>query len=404
MQLLDLTLLALQALPADFVLYPPACASVTMIQPSHAMKLVSPLLKRAVYPAAQRAGWLDHMMPPAGYGVVNYHGLLPPDHVPDPADAESFLDGNLVQPEVFRKQIQFLKLHYRVIHPNQFREWIEQGKALPDRALLITCDDGLLNTLTDMLPILRDEDVSCLFFVTSASCGDDSGMLWYEELYRLMRSNSFSGDDFQLPQEKYPADNPASGQASKNFQARWWDAVRRASRLESGARADWMKRLRSQYCLERNTVNHCAEKSPGKELSSEKRWRLLNISELLRLAEAGMSIGAHTVSHPILSLCSEDEARREIQGSKTLLEKALGRPVWAFAYPFGNPATMGKREVNLARDAGFTCGFLNVEHWADLQSGFLALPRTHVSKDTTLPELAAHLSGLHARLQRTMGR
>jgi peptidoglycan/xylan/chitin deacetylase (PgdA/CDA1 family) len=116
-----------------------------------------------------------------------------------------------------------------------------------------------------------------------------------------------------------------------------------------------------------------------------------------------MSIGAHTVSHPILSLSSEEEARREIQDSKSLLERALGRPVWAFAYPFGNPATMGEREVRLAREAGFACGFLNVEHWGGLESDFLALPRTHVTMNTTLPEFAAHLSGLHARLQRAMG-
>ena len=58
-----------------------------------------------------------------------------------------------------------------------------------------------------------------------------------------------------------------------------------------------------------------------------------------------MTIGAHTLSHPILSLCSDEEARHEIQQSKNDLEQALGRQVWAFAYPFGNSATMGEREV-----------------------------------------------------------
>jgi peptidoglycan/xylan/chitin deacetylase (PgdA/CDA1 family) len=362
------------------------------------MRIVSPLLKRVVYPTAQRIGWLDRIMPPAGYGVVNYHGVVPNDH----SDAEPFLDGNLVQPEVFRKQLQFLKAHYCVIHPEEFREWIDSGKPLPERAVLITCDDGLLNTLTDMLSILRGEDLSCLFFVTGASCGDAPGMLWYEELYRMMRAAPVSDDDLQLPREEDTPDNSAGRNAPENFQARWWNIVRRASRLETGARADWMKRLRSQFGSARRSDSSTGESSIPK-LSSEKRWRLLNISELRRLADAGMSIGAHTISHPILSLCSEEEARREIQESKTLLERALGRTAWAFAYPFGNPATMGEREVSLATDAGFACGFLNVEHWHDLQWGPLALPRTHVSMNTTLPEFAAHLSGLHARLQRAMG-
>ncbi len=116
-----------------------------------------------------------------------------------------------------------------------------------------------------------------------------------------------------------------------------------------------------------------------------------------------MSIGAHTLSHPVLSLCSDEEARREIQESKIILERALGQAAWAFAYPFGNPSTMGERELLLAREAGFACAFLNVEHWGSEPANRFALPRTHVTSNTTLPEFAAHLSGLHARLQRALG-
>lgn len=129
----------------------------------------------------------------------------------------------------------------------------------------------------------------------------------------------------------------------------------------------------------------------------------MNIVELRALAEAGMTIGAHTLSHPVLSLCSEDEARHEIQEGKNELERALGRQVWAFAYPFGNSSTMGEREVALAREAGFTCAFLNVEHWRAGPANSLALPRIHVTANTTLPEFAAHMCGLHTRLQRAVG-
>jgi peptidoglycan/xylan/chitin deacetylase (PgdA/CDA1 family) len=115
-----------------------------------------------------------------------------------------------------------------------------------------------------------------------------------------------------------------------------------------------------------------------------------------------MTIGAHTWTHPVLSLCTDEEARREIQESKLEIERALGREVWAFAYPFGNSAPMGEREFRLAREAGFSYAFLSVEHWATEQSAF-ALPRTHVTSGMTLPEFAAHLSGFHTRLQRAVG-
>jgi hypothetical protein len=209
-------------------------------------------------------------------------------------------------------------------------------------------------------------------------------MLWYEELYHLMRIRPFDDLNSQLPLEEGTEFLP-----SESFQTRWWSTVRRASRLDARARAAWLDFLRSQY-------------GPTQTLHSERRWRLLGIDELRQLAEAGMSIGAHTLSHPVLSLCREEEARREIQQSRIDLEDALGHPVWALAYPFGNPSTMGEREVRLAREAGFSCAFLNVEHWGAGLSDPFALPRTHVTRDAALPEFAAHVSGLHTRFQRLM--
>jgi peptidoglycan/xylan/chitin deacetylase (PgdA/CDA1 family) len=345
------------------------------------MRFVSPVLKHVAYPVLHHTGCLRRITPIGGYSVVNYHGVVPSDH----SDPESFLDGNLVQPEVFRQQLQFLKAHYHIIHPDDFRARIEQGKPLPPRTVLVTCDDGLVNTLTDMLPVLQSERVPCLFFVTGASCSNNPGVLWYEELYHLMRIKPLNGLEQQLPTE-----DGTESPAPKSFQARWWSTVRRASRLDARARTDWMGLVRI-YC------------GPTRSLQSERRWRLLNIAELKRLSEAGMSIGAHTLSHPVLSLGSEEEARREIRDSKIEIESALGRPVWAFAYPFGNSSTLGEREVRLAQEAGFTCAFLNVEHWGDGPSNLFVLPRIHVTKNTTLPEFAAHLSGLHTRLQRAVG-
>lgn len=356
------------------------------------MRLVSPLLKHAVYPALHHTGCLDRIAPIGGCSVVNYHGVVPADHSNDNhSSRDIFLDGNLVRPEVFRQQLQFLKSHYHVVHPDDFRAWVEQawvekgiGKKLPPRAVLVTCDDGLLNTLTDMLPVLQSEGVPCLFLVTAASSTNEPGMLWYEELYHLMRSKPLTDPDLQLPTEA-----ATESSASISFQSQWWTVVRQASRLDAKTRTAWMNKVR----------HRCG---PTHTLDSERRWRLLNITELKQLADAGMSIGAHTVTHPVLSQCSDEEARCEIQESKISLERALGRPVWAFAYPFGNPSTMGDRELRLASEAGFACAFLNVEHWRTEANRF-ALPRTHVTSDTTLPEFAAHLSGLHSRLQRAVG-
>jgi peptidoglycan/xylan/chitin deacetylase (PgdA/CDA1 family) len=343
------------------------------------MRFVSPLLKNVVYPALHHGGWLKRYAPREGCAVVNYHGVLPPDYPRDP-----FLDGILISPEVFQRQLRFLKTNYHPIRPEDFRAWIEKGGTLPPRSVLVTCDDGLVNTLTDMLPILQNEGIACLFFVTGASCCEDPGMLWYEELYQLLRSGQARDADVQLI-----AETSEETRLTGSLQARWWETVLSLSRLNASSRADRIRDLRDRCRV-------------GESVSSERRWRLLNVDELRQLAQAGMTIGAHTMSHPVLSQCSEDEARREMKESKAAIERVLEQPVWAFAYPFGNPTTMGEREVNLAWEAGFECAFLNVAGGASERAQPFALSRTHVRADMNMAEFEAHITGFHVRLQKAV--
>ena len=62
---------------------------------------------------------------------------------------------------------------------------------------------------------------------------------------------------------------------------------------------------------------------------------MLTWDEVAALKGLGFSIGAHTVSHPILARVTPEAARREIHGSKLAIERALAAPVRTFAYPNG---------------------------------------------------------------------
>jgi peptidoglycan/xylan/chitin deacetylase (PgdA/CDA1 family) len=78
--------------------------------------------------------------------------------------------------------------------------------------------------------------------------------------------------------------------------------------------------------------------------------RIVSEDELLELAAAGWEIGAHTMSHPDLSVLDYDTCRREIEDSKDALERMIGNRVETFAYPFGR---FGETSVQAARDSGF---------------------------------------------------
>jgi peptidoglycan/xylan/chitin deacetylase (PgdA/CDA1 family) len=103
---------------------------------------------------------------------------------------------------------------------------------------------------------------------------------------------------------------------------------------------------------------------------------MMSSHAVVALHRAGMEIGAHTVTHPILAKLALDEARREIEGSRTRLEALLGDRVGLFAYPNGKPGDDYRAEhVRLVSDFGFDAAVSTHRGVADVRSDLLQLPR-----------------------------
>jgi len=347
------------------------------------MKLVSPLLKYVVYPGLSRTGYLRRATgtTPA---VLTYHGVLPAGYkIVDPD-----LDGSLVSADSFRRQLRFLKDRYNLISPEEFLLGCEAGHELPPRSVLLTCDDGLRNSLFDMMPILQEAGLTCLFFVTGASLANAPTMLWYEELYLMFLAGP---ENFavELPEIGLQADT--SRQQKRSL---WWDLVRKFSRYEIGHRRALLERIKTQLGLSERWDAEYRE-----DPVRSRRFLVLNRTELQQLAAAGMGIGAHTGSHPMLSQLPPEQAWSEIWKNKHDLEQAVGRKMSAFAYPFGDSSSVTSREVQMAEQAGFQCAFLNMGGGFGTQTPKFALPRVHVTAAMTLAEFEAHISGFHRSLR-----
>ena len=348
------------------------------------MKLVSPLLKRVVYPSLAMAGYFRRGAS-TGPAIVTYHGILPAGYeVIDPD-----LDGSLVTAESFRRQLRLLKDRYNVISPEQFLLWCRSEQELPARSVLLTCDDGLGNTLTDMLPILQEVHLSCLFFVTGASLRDVPSMLWYEELWLMF----LRSDAVVLKVREIGLDVWVTGRCEKR--SLWLNLLKRLSSYEWNARRNLIEQIKSQMGL---PENWSARWHAG--LSHRRRFFMLTAAELRELASGGMTIGAHTFSHPMLSQMSAESAWDEIVGCQRGLEQVLGKPVWAQAYPFGGFTSVTQREVEMAERAGFQCAFMNVGGGFGAATPYFALPRVHVTAEMSLAEFEAHVSGFYRSARR----
>lgn len=78
---------------------------------------------------------------------------------------------------------------------------------------------------------------------------------------------------------------------------------------------------------------------------------LLTPEQAVELAAEGVTIGAHTRSHPVLSDLADGEVEAEIIGSRADLDRLLGAPVLSFAYPFGR---FDERAVEAVGAAGMS--------------------------------------------------
>jgi peptidoglycan/xylan/chitin deacetylase (PgdA/CDA1 family) len=346
----------------------------------HEVLVVSPILKRVVYPWLANSGYLRRRADGGSFCVITYHGVLPKGY--QVSDAQQ--DGSLVSAENFRSQLQLLKECYHVVSPEQVRDWIVDGKDLPALAILLTCDDGLRNGLTSMAPILREEDLSCLFFVLGASLAENSRILWYEELYLLLLAAPAGSYSFDFLGVKLELGDRGQRRSA------WWSLVKKLSQYDQVARARFIELSRVEFGLPDGWNAECWNNEALRE-----RFSLLKGEDLRQLVSQGMSIGSHTLNHPILSQQTSDEAWREISESRSLLERAVGKPVWALAYPFGDPASVTTREMQMAEQAGFQCAFMNVGGGFGAQLPRFALPRVHVTVDMNLSEFEAHVSGFH---------
>ncbi|HEX9153976.1 MAG TPA: polysaccharide deacetylase family protein, partial [Nitrospira sp.] len=90
----------------------------------------------------------------------------------------------------------------------------------------------------------------------------------------------------------------------------------------------------------------------------------------------GFETGAHTVTHPILSTLSDEDARREIAHSRSVLESITDKEVRLFAYPNGRWAQdFDLRHRDIARACGFDAAFSTEPGVSRQGADFWQLPR-----------------------------
>jgi peptidoglycan/xylan/chitin deacetylase (PgdA/CDA1 family) len=125
---------------------------------------------------------------------------------------------------------------------------------------------------------------------------------------------------------------------------------------------------------------------------------------LREMAEGGAEIGAHTVTHSILTRLDPAEAEREVGVAARIVTARVGVPCRHFAYPNGKAEDFDADCARIVRDAGLVSATTTIEGLNWTGDDPFTLRRLGIYGHYRMPEFLGMISGFHASLSRLLMR
>jgi peptidoglycan/xylan/chitin deacetylase (PgdA/CDA1 family) len=233
--------------------------------------------------------------------------------------------------EIFERRMAYVARTCRVLAVEELVHRMPLGN-VPRNAVGITFDDGYRDNLLHAAPILARYGLPATVFLATGFIGTGR-VPWYDRLALAFKTTMASS--VKLP----------------------WGEILNLRTLDDRLRAlqatlTYFKRL-SHDRFSANLEGLLTVL--GGNNQEQFKGLMLSWDDVRSLVRLGFTIGAHTVTHPILSQVDTERARQEVLGSKAMIEAAGFPPPRAFAYPNGGPEDYNETVKAMVRQAGFTC-------------------------------------------------
>jgi peptidoglycan/xylan/chitin deacetylase (PgdA/CDA1 family) len=209
---------------------------------------------------------------------------------------------------VLERQLRWLKRRFQIVPLRSIVAAAANGGAVGGK-LALTFDDGLRSNVAVAYPILHQLAIPATFFICPGLV-DRGSWLWNHEARQRMRRIDA---------------------AARCELAAEWGAPHEVEPF-----IEWMKTLevekRKRVEARLREATPCFAPTPDER----EEFDVAGWEELRRLDPAVVTIGSHTLTHPILPATPPAEVETEVRDSRRLLERGLQRPVELFAYPNGD--------------------------------------------------------------------
>jgi peptidoglycan/xylan/chitin deacetylase (PgdA/CDA1 family) len=241
-----------------------------------------------------------------------------------------------------------LQKHFNMVSAQELEMFYYDGPPLKN-ACHITVDDGDISVYTHLFPLVKKYKIPISIYVSPMAIKTGKNF-WFQEI--------------------------------KNFDLRQFLGF---YALQKGEQIPFVNKHQVSAILKSMKVHEIhgliddykkAFKIPDKERMG------MNLDQILELKDSGLvSIGAHTLSHPILKNEDDVTTRNEILQSVNELADLLHEEIKYFAYPNGFPGLdFDEREINCLKEAKIKLAFSTESRHFSPNDNPLSIPRRGVTK------------------------
>lgn len=278
----------------------------------------------------------------------------------------------------FERQIAYCCRNYEILSLDAIAQYIHQRKTLPKKAVAITFDDGYSDNYHNAFPILNKYSVPATIFLTVGHIEKDN-LFWWDKISYAIHHAQVNRLDIKELGSYSLQSNADKAMATSSV-------VKRLKQIPEAEKKSIVDSIMA-LCLT-NIPDGLAKRL------------VLSWDQVKEMSDMGISFGAHTMNHPILTRLSFEQARQEIVESKEILEERLGREIRAFSYPNGKTGDYNETVVKMVERAGFEYAVTNIPQLVSPTVSPYQIGRIAELNDVS--SLKVMLSGLWGDLMRML--
>jgi peptidoglycan/xylan/chitin deacetylase (PgdA/CDA1 family) len=260
-----------------------------------------------------------------------------------------------VSSTAFAEHVALLAGDFTLMSAGDLFSHLAERRRLPERAVVITLDDGYADVRTSALPVLERHGAPATVFVSTGPMATGRAF-WWDEAARLTLSPGALPAEVLLgsgaTRLRLEAGDARELTAADATGLQSWDVTQPVTHPRQRLFLQLLDILRPLRATEREaTLREFETQATGVTTAAP---RVLSAADVAFLDSSGLvEVGAHTVWHEVLALRAAAEQRFEIVEGKRALEALCGHEIVSFAYPHGGGGDYTPETVRLVREAGF---------------------------------------------------